>query len=159
MDKEPVEEDVIDIESIDIIDTDNVVVLTDKTEGTRETRDSEISDDSRLKTGSIIAQFFNLFAQIREKEFWQLNTSEINSLNKTCPKILPKIVSDHSGIIGCALSLLGIIVKRIKLEKEDALNYKEPELDSSIDVSTEIYPKHNNDEIIETASLTGARST
>ena len=148
MDEKPVEEVVIDIDRIDIVDADNVVVLKDKTEGTRSDRDPEIPDDSRLRTGNIIAQFFNLIAQMREKEFWQLNTSEINSLNKTCPKILPKVVSEHSGIIGCILSLLGIFIKRIKLEKELSE-------DSS---SCEISVPHNDDEIVEKASLTGARS-
>ena len=153
MDKETVEENVIDIECIDTIDSSNVIVLTDKTEDSGADSYSSIPHDSRLKTGSILAQFFNIIAQVREKEFWQLNTSEINSLNKTCPKILPKIVSDNSGIIGCILSLLGIIVKRLKLEKE--LSIVQPNAPES--PNSGLYPHDDNDEIIEGAILKGSR--
>ena len=153
MDKETVEENVIDIECIDTIDSSNVIVLTDETEANRTDSDNSVSYDSRLKTGSIIAQFFNIIAQVKEKEFWQLNTAEIDSLNKTCPKILPNIISSNSGIIGCILSLLGIIVKRIKLEKE--LSIVQP--DAPEGINSGLYPHDDNDEIIEDAILTGAR--
>ena len=119
MDKESKEENAIDIEFIDPIDSNDIIILTDETERTGETSyDESFSDDNRLKTGSILSQFFNVIAQIRDKDFWRLNTSEIKSLNKTCPKILPKVIAENSGIIGCILSLFAIIVKRIKLEKE-----------------------------------------
>lgn len=147
MDSEIKEEDVNDIDSLEPIDSSNVVVLTDETERSREYTDSSVSGTDKLKTGNILAQFFNLIAQIREQEFWRLNTSEINSLNKTCPKILPEIISEHAGIIGCALSILGIIVKRIKLEKELI-----PDTSSSEIV-------HDNNESTEKTGLTGSRGS
>ena len=119
MDKESVEKDVIDIDILDPVDNDNVVAIKDETRAAENYGTSSIPDVKSLKTGNIIAQLFNIFADLRDKTFWKLNDTEINSLNNTCPKILPKIVQEHSGIIGCVLSLLSIIVKRIKLEQQD----------------------------------------
>ena len=65
-------------------------------------------------------RFFNLISQIRNKTYWQLEKDEVKSLNNTCPKILPQQLIKHSGLIGCVLSLLGMIVKRIKLEQKDS---------------------------------------
>lgn len=147
MDKAKVEENVIDIECIDTFDTDDVIIIPDEVErGDPEYSSASvpISDDAPLKTGNILAQLFNLVAQAREKSFWKLDDKEISSLNKTCPKILPQTIIKHAGIIGCALSLLGIIIKRLKLEREDSLD-------------PEIVPYNKVPDVEESKSLTGGR--
>lgn len=141
MDNETVEKDVVDIDFIDPIGGDDVVILKTGREdsGEGEYPPIQISNDNLLGTGNILSQFFNVIAQIREKEFWKLDDPEIKSLNNTCPKILPKVLQENGGIIKCVLSLLGIIIKRLKMERRDAAEVaaKEPELDSTIDPSDE----------------------
>lgn len=150
--EEEVEANVIDIERIDTIDHSDVVVIPDEV-----TRDDPSytgnaipvsNDPQQLKTGNIISQIFKLIAQARSKDFWKLENNEVASLNKTCPKILPKVITEHAGIIGCVLNLVGIIIKRLKLEAEETS-------------SSEIPTLHDNDEIIEEEfkPLTGGRTS
>ena len=120
MDKENMEENVIDIDVIDVIDDRHPVIDFKETKRTAESSISaEISSDG-LGTGNLLSQFFKVIANIREKTYWELDNKEIKSLNNTCPKILPPVLTENSGLISCILSLLGIIIKRLKLERADA---------------------------------------
>ena len=118
MDNEKVEDDVVAIDRIDATGIADVVPIEDSRSGTYD-QTPKIPDDSGLRTGNIIGQVFNLIAQVRDRDYWRLNPNEITSLNKTCPKILPKIIAEHHGIISCVLAIVGIIVKRIKLERDE----------------------------------------
>jgi hypothetical protein len=124
MDEKTVEEDIVDIDLIDPVGRDDVVIIPDEEPRTRETAGSgsynAIPVNKSLGTGNLISKVFDFIAQIREKTYWKLNKEEVNSLNNTCPKILPDIIKKHQGVISCVLSLMGIIIKRIKLEREDS---------------------------------------
>lgn len=143
MDKETVEKDVVDIDILDPIGDNSVVVIpSDKARNDPDYTGKPVPiSDSPLGTGNILKQVFNLIAQIRSKDYWNLDEIEIKSLNKTCPKILPKTVIQHSGLIGCILKILGIVIKRLKLERQDAPVNREPEMDSTIDESDEVQNK------------------
>ena len=134
MDKETVEESLVNIDIIDPVGGDDVVVIPDEEPRTGKTGDSEsynaIPVNKSLGTGNLISKVFDFIAQIREKTYWKLNKEEVDSLNNTCPKILPEIIRKHQGVISCVLSLMGIIIKRIKLEREDL---PEPEMPLSPD--------------------------
>ena len=148
MDDKEMEGDVISIDVIDPVGADDLVTIE---EGSRRGTGSPIpvSDTNvTLKTGNIVAQVFKLIAEIRDREYWNLEDKEIKSLNKTCPKILPKIISEHSGIISCVLSVLGIIVKRLKMESA------ENESERPIETLSEDIPTVESD----TGGLTGSRS-
>lgn len=152
MDKEEVEENVIDIDVIDIIDHNDVNVISEEIERTDPEylgTGIEVSDNKALKTGNLIAQFFNLVSQFRNKEYWKLDEKETKSLNKVCPKILPNIISEHSGLVTCILNLLSIIIKRVKMERKDSF-------------SSEISVPYDNNEKLETEelqALTGGRTS
>ena len=146
MDKENMEENVIDIDVIDVIDDRHPVIDFKKAKRTTESSISaEISSDV-LGTGNLLNQFFKIIANIRDKSYWELDNKEIKSLNNTCPKILPPILTENSGLIACILSLLGILIKRLKLERADA--------------ETEIQPEAQAEQIGNEPqkSLTGGRS-
>ena len=131
MDEEKSQDAVIGIDRIDPVGGDVPVIIEDTTTaGDTGNADSAepFSESVTLKTGNLLSKVFNLIAQFREKDYWELNTTEINSLNKTCPKILPAQIVKHAGIIGCVLSLIGIILKRIKLEREDKEVDETPQL-------------------------------
>jgi hypothetical protein len=151
MDEEKVEKNLVNIDIIDPIGDADVVVIPDEKPRTGKTGDSgsynAIPVNKSLGTGNLISKVFDFIAQIREKTYWKLDKEEVDSLNNTCPKILPEIIKKHQGIISCVLSLMGIIIKRIKLEK----------VDSS---SCEKAVPYDNDEKIDPDenSLTGGRS-
>ena len=150
MDKEILEDDAISIDRIDIVgDSDIIGIAESEDTGGVPTDDDrkQISSIESLKTGNIISQVFNLIAQFKEKDYWELNTTEINSLNKTCPKILPDAIIKHAGIIGCVLSLIGIILKRIKLDRQDKEDEDLPQLITD-----------ESEQISEGESLVGGRS-
>jgi len=147
LDKETVEKSTIDIDLLDPIGSDDLITIKDQTEGTYDNTEATISSTT-LKTGNIIEKIFQLIAQIKEKSYWNLNKNEVNSLNDTCPKIIPKSISKHAGIITCVLSLISIIAKRIKLEQKEKENI----------IDSDIYPSYTNDKIIESTSLIGSRN-
>lgn len=157
MAEEKVENAINDIDRIDVIHDDVFVTISEKTDSgeSYEYDAIQVSTGKGLGAGNILGQVFNLISQIREKEYWKLNDTEVNSLNNTCPKIIPKFISQNSGIIGCVLSILGIIVKRIKLDHEDTLNHKKPELDSNIDLPVEEINSVKSGD--QSKSLTGSR--
>lgn len=150
MDKNEVEADVIDIECIDTVINDDIIVIPEEI-----SRDNSeysntaipVSSDTTLKTGNIIGQFFNLISQARNRDYWKLEDKEIQSLNKTCPKILPKVLSEHAGIISCVLGIFGIIIKRLKLEREEI---PDPEIEVT---------NNESEKPIESNSLTGGRTS
>jgi hypothetical protein len=149
MDKEKVEKNLVNIDIIDPVGGDDVVVIPDEKPRTGTTTDSESYDaipiNKSLGTGNLISKVFDFIAQIREKSYWKLDKEEVNSLNNTCPKILPEIIKKHQGVISCILSLMGIIVKRIKLERKDL-----PEPETPLSPDEKIDPGED--------SLTGGRS-
>lgn len=148
MDETNEKENLIDIDFIEPIDNSNIIVLPDTEERRGNTEGSPIpvSDPNTLGTGNIISQIFKIIADIKQKTYWKLDDSEIKSLNNTCPKILPAVLKENAGLVSCVLSLLGIVLKRIKMERKEQIEHED------------LYPKDSNDEIIKDASLTGARS-
>lgn len=148
MDETNEKENLIDIDFIEPIDNSNIIVLPDTEEKRGNTDGSPIpvSDPNTLGTGNIISQIFKIIADIKQKTYWKLDDSEIKSLNNTCPKILPAVLKENAGLVSCVLSLLGIVLKRIKMERKEQIEHED------------LYPKDSNDEIIKDASLTGARS-
>lgn len=118
MDNQEMENDVVDIGAIDVIGIDDAVAIKDAEGGAYSTND-EISGHGSIKTGDILAQVFGLISQMRDRDYWNLNDSEIQKLNKICPKILPSIIQEHSGVISCVLSVIGLFVKRIKMENSE----------------------------------------
>lgn len=144
MDENAVEKDVVNIDILDPVGGNDVVIIPEgisREDPRYAGKPISVSDSNPLGTGNILKQVFNLIAQIRSREYWNLDEKEIKSLNKTCPNILPRTLVKNSGLIGCVLSVLGIIVKRLKLERQDAPVNREPEMDDSIDPSNETEQK------------------
>lgn len=134
------------IGNINPIDDDTFVEIEENTETTGTTSDKTPVPDS-LKTGKLISAVFGFAASLKNNDDWLLNESEIKTLNKTCPKILPPVILEHSGLIGCALSVMGMFLKRIKRENKE----KEP-------VTVEDIPEPLSDDNEMNEGLTGART-
>ena len=120
-------EDTIGVDVIDPVGVSDVEIIDSK-DGNSGSTESTIPNAEKA-TGKVVSLVFDIIAQIRNKDYWKLDTSEEKSVNKICPSILPKFLVNHSGIIGCIVTLLTIILKRIKFERNDNIE-EEPESNS-----------------------------
>lgn len=145
MDNEPEKEDVIDIDILDPVGDNSVIVLKDASEDRENDTPGtglSVSNTEITGTGTLISKIFDLFAQMRG-DHWKLEDKEIKSLNNTCPKILPAMIVKHSGLITCILSIINMVIKRLKKERDT-------QPDTTVETSIEEEP--------EKQGLTGGRS-
>lgn len=105
---------------IDIIDPVNIEPVEVSEDPKNDSAASGKIPSVKRATGKVVSLLFDIIAGLRGKEFWKLDESEQKSVDKICPEILPKSLTEHAGKIACVVTLLSMILKRIKLER--ALN-------------------------------------
>ena len=107
------DKDVISIDDIDVVNIDDVEI-PEETESSPATL-QQVSDTNK-PTSKIISVIFDIIAAIKGRDYWKLDEKEEKTVGKICPHILPKEISEHAGKIACFITLINMVVKRLKID-------------------------------------------